>query len=145
MKIVAFLLCFVLLLCNGCKYFKKSSSNLVDTITADTTPSDEAILDSAAYYNNIANAAASAEQPVARRNATDGRYYMIVGCFTVQSNADNYAEKLRGMGYESQIIPGNGNFQMVAARSYGNYRESVSEIDKFRTDVTPNAWVYLKR
>jgi hypothetical protein len=70
---------------------------------------------------------------------------MIVGCFTVQRNADRYAEKLRGMGYNPQIISGNDNFQMVAAKSYGNYRESVSEIEKFRNDVTPHAWVYLQR
>jgi len=34
---------------------------------------------------------------------------------------------------------------MVAARSYNSYRESVNEIDKFRNEVTPNAWVYLQR
>jgi hypothetical protein len=49
------------------------------------------------------------------------------------------------MGYQAQIIPGPANFQMVAARSYNNYRESVAEIDKFRNEVTPNAWVYRKR
>ena len=141
MKKVVFYLCFVLLLCNGCKFFNKKSSTPVDTITADTTPVDNGIVDSAAYYNAINTPA----QPVIQRSATTGKYYMIVGCFTIQSNADNYAEKLRGMGYESQIIPGNNNFQMVAARSYNNYRESVSEIDKFRNEVTPNAWVYLQR
>lgn len=70
---------------------------------------------------------------------------MIVGCFTVQQNADRYAEKLRGMGYNTQIISGKDNFQMVSAKSYGSYRESVSEIEKFRNEVTPHAWVYLQR
>ncbi len=70
---------------------------------------------------------------------------MIVGCFTVQNNADKYAEKLRGMGYDAQIIQGTDNFQMVSAEHYDNYRESVAEIDKFRNEVTPNAWVYLQK
>jgi cell division protein FtsN len=144
MKNVLIFLCFVLLLCNGCKYFKKSSKP-VETLTADTLTADKVIPDSASYYSNVSNAGNVPVQTVAPHNATTGRYYMIVGCFTVQSNADKYAEKLRGMGYESQIISGKDNFQMVAAKSYNNYRESVNEIDKFRNDVTPNAWVYLKR
>ena len=144
MKNLAFLLCFVLLLCNGCKYFKKSSSQPVETITADTLPTEGAI-DSAAYYSEINKATNAPAQTIAQRNVVDGRYYMIVGCFTIQSNADKYAEKLRGMGYEAQIIPGKDNFQMVAAKSYSNYRESVSEIDKFRNEVTPNAWVFLQK
>ena len=147
MKTIIYLLGLILLLCGGCKYFKKSSSGSVDTITADTIPADE-IVDSAAYYSEISNvneANVSTSQPVARQSAMNGKYYMIVGCFTVGSNADKYAEKLRGMGYEAQIIPGNANFQMVAASSYNNYRESVSEIDKFRNNVTPNAWVFLQR
>jgi hypothetical protein len=148
MKNVALLLCCILLLCNGCKYFKKSSSKKVETISADTLPTEESI-DSAAYYSDIANANSASStvsaQPVAQSKAVGGKYYMIVGCFTVSANADKYAEKLRGKGYDVTIIPGSDNFQMVAAKSYGNYRESISEIDKFRNDVTPNAWVYLKK
>ncbi len=41
---------FVLLLCNGCKFFKKSTAKTVDTITADTTPVDAEIIDSAALF-----------------------------------------------------------------------------------------------
>jgi uncharacterized ParB-like nuclease family protein len=147
MKNVALLLCCVLLLCNGCKYFKKSSSKMVDTISRDTVPTAETI-DSAAYYSDIVNKDNAGEvstQPVAQHQAAGGNYYMIVGCFTVQANADKYAEKLRAKGYDVNILPGRDNFQMVSARSYGNYRESISEIDKFRNDVTPNAWVYLKK
>jgi len=148
MKNVVFLLCFVLLLCNGCKYFKKSPTLLVDTISSDSIPAEEGIVDSAAYYSEASNISKESKTPVQKvtqRNATNGKYYMIVGCFTVQRNADKYAEKLRGMGYEAQIISGKNNFQMVSARSYGSYRESVNEIDKFRNDVSPNAWVYLKK
>jgi hypothetical protein len=145
MKKPIVLLGLILLLCAGCKYFKKPAAKSVDTITADTMASDQ-VIDSSAYYGDIENAA-PANQPVQAMpyNAVNGKYYMIVGCFTVSANADRYAEKMRGMGYESQIISGNSNFQMVAARSYNSYRESVNELDKFRNDVTPNAWVYLQR
>jgi hypothetical protein len=148
MKTFVFFLCFVLLLCSGCKYFKKSSSRSLDTITADTIAPSNEIADSTTYISETSNESNVSNPPAqihTQQNATIGKYYMIVGCFTVQLNADKYAEKLRGMGYEAQIITGRNNFQMVAARSYNNYRESVSEIDKFRNEVTPNAWVYLKR
>ena len=145
MKKSLFLLSLILMLCAGCKYFKKSSAKSVATITADTVAAEE-IVDSSAYYGDVSDAAATDPVQTAQQyGAVGGRYYMIVGCFTLGTNADKYAEKISGMGYEAQIIPGNSNFQMVAARSYNNYRESVSEIDKFRNEVTPNAWVYLQR
>jgi hypothetical protein len=144
MKNLLLFMCLFLLFCSSCKYFRKSSSKIVDTITADTTPSDTGIIDSAALFSGMDNNI-SAAATVSTTNAVTGTYYMIVGCFTVPTNADKYAEKVRGMGYQTQIISGIGNYQMVAARSYGNYRESVAELDKFRNEVTPNAWVYLKK
>src|SRR5512133_3978657 len=138
MKKLLFLLSLILLLCGGCKYFKKSSSKSIDTISADTTTET---IDSSAYYNAATDQTSGMVTETTGTSAVNGKYYMVVGCFTVNTNAEKYAEKLRGIGYETQIIPGRDNFQMVTARSYNNYRESVSEIDKFRNDVTPNAWV----
>lgn len=149
MKNILILLFLSLFLGYGCKYFKKSKPREVDTIMADTMAS--AVNDSAAYYSGAnddnANAvAASANKGVsARTNAIQGHYYMIVGCFTVQNNADSYANKLRTMGYEAQIIQGRDNFQMVAAKSYNNLGAGIADIDKFRNELTPNAWVYKKR
>jgi hypothetical protein len=147
MKNILILLFLSLFLGYGCKYFKKSSSRQVDTITADTASTGKEVVDSAAYYAGVSHEVPAPKPAVVKTgtNATKGNYYMIVGCFTVQRNADNYAEKLRGMGYQPQIIPGRNNFQMVAARSYDNYRSSVAEIDKFRNEVSPNAWVYRKK
>lgn len=149
MKKTIALLCIIVVLCSGCKYFKKSNTKSVETISADTMVTEQS-MDTSAYYGDIENLPASDEpvqavQSAQYSNATQGKYYMIVGCFTVTANADRYAEKMRGLGYESLIIPGNNNFQMVAARSYNSYRESVNELDKFRNEVTPNAWVYRQR
>ena len=116
---------------------------------ADTMESS--MNDSAAYYSgaNIENAdaglSAANKSTSAGANAIKGHYYMIVGCFTVQENADSYASKLRTMGYESQIIQGRDNFQMVAAKSYDNLQAGIADIDKFRNELSPNAWVYKKR
>jgi hypothetical protein len=154
MKKILFLLVMSLLLCNGCKFFRGKSAKTIDTITADTTT--EEIIDSADLYTGIGDVPLEvqsspapqvpASTPVTNRtSALNGTYYMIVGCFTVQNNADKFAEKLRGMGYNPEIISGNNNFQMVSAKSYNSYRESIAELDKVRNEVTPNAWVYLQR
>jgi hypothetical protein len=146
MKNILILLFLSLFLGYGCKYFKKSKPQTLDSISADTTSSMD---DSAAYYSGVNTDNTEAPLPAGisstRSNAIQGHYYMIVGCFTVQENADSYAGKLRNMGYEAQIIQGRDNFQMVAAKSYDNLREGIAEIDKLRNEVTPNAWVYKKR
>jgi hypothetical protein len=143
MKNILILLFLSLFLGYGCKYFKKSKPKEIDTISADTTAS--AINDSAAYYSGENNTDAGVSSAVKGSSAIQGHYYMIVGCFTVQENADSYANKLKSMGYQAQIIPGRDNFQMVAAKSYDNLRAGVADIDKFRNELTPNAWVYKKR
>ena len=117
---------------------------MADTLAA-------AVNDSAAYYSGAKDdktdaVASTAKKSVsAKTNAIQGHYYMIVGCFTVQENANSYANKLKSMGYDAQIIPGRDNFQMVAAKSYDNLHSGIADIDKFRNDLTPNAWVYKKR
>lgn len=145
MKKLAFLLGLILLLCGGCKYFKKSTPKSVDIITADTASAGETI-DSSQYYGEVIESATPAmQQQTYTQGAVTGKYYMIVGCFTVSTNADRYAEKIRGMGYEAQIIAGINNYQMVTAGSYDNYHQSVADLDKFRNEVTPNAWIHKQR
>ena len=128
----------------GCKYFKKASVKETDSIEADSAITSEAV-DSTAYYSGTGDQAMASPQAEATHVPVAGNYYMIVGCFTVPQNAEKYADKIRSMGYEAQIIPGRDNFQMVAARAYDNYRVSIGEIDKFRNEVNPDAWVYRKR
>ena len=110
MKNILILLFLSLFLGYGCKYFKKSKPQEIDTITADTTSS--AMNDSAAYYsganndNSDASASSAIKGSSAKTNAIQGHYYMIVGCFTVQENADSYANKLKNDGIRSPNYPG---------------------------------------
>jgi len=143
----------IMLVMPSCKFIKtKILSKKVDTLSAfvDTLSHAERI-DSSIYYQDMVNemqqesqsAVIPAEsQPAAVLNA---QYYMVVGSFMVPENAAKYAEKIRGMGYEGGIISGYGGFQMVTAKSYSNFRTSIAEIDQFRAEVTPNAWVYVKK
>ena len=136
----------LILACSGCKSFKKSSPSAIDTLFTDTGIAEEPI-DSAALYEALDSYRVESEPPVQQpvMNVSGNRYYMIVGCFAVPRNAEMYAAKIQGLGYNTSIIPGNNNLQMVAARSYSTYQESIAEIEKFRTEVTPDAWVYVRR
>jgi cell division protein FtsN len=143
MKNLLLLVFLMLPVISSCKYFKKPTPKAVDTLTSEALPSEEEVIDSAAYYaGEVPESPAPSVQPVSNGK---NRYYMIVGCFTVQANAERYVTKLREMGYTPQILSGNNKYQMIAIRSYDNYRESIKEIDEIRNAVTPNAWVYLRK
>jgi cell division septation protein DedD len=142
MKNLIVLPIMIMLLCSGCKYFKKQKEEPAEIVSADTSEPQNTD-DSSAYYTT--EPADPIEQSTVENTSAQGKYYMIVGCFKVDANADRYAEKIRSMGYNVQVLPGMNDFEMVAASSYNSYRESVSELEKFRNEITPNAWVYLQR
>lgn len=143
----------IFLVMPSCKFVKsKILSKKVDTLSPfiDTLSHaeqiDSSILQDMA--NNIQPEQQAVAEPVANvppQRASNAQFYMIVGCFNVPENASRYADKIRGMGYEGEIISGYNDYQMVTARSYNNFSASVAEIDKFRSDVTPNAWVFVKK
>lgn len=132
---------------SGCKKLNRSSSNTIDTLFADTAIAEEEPIDSAALFDEIESYRVESEPivqdpgPVERAND----YYMIVGCFSIPANAETFAGELRDQGYNVSILTGSNNLQMVAAGSYGTYQESIAEIEKFRIEVNPDAWVYVRR
>jgi hypothetical protein len=143
----------ILLVVPSCKFIKTKilSKNKVDTLSSviDTMSQAEQV-DSSILQDMAAQAQQETQAPadvVENRTvpSSNAGYYMIVGCFMVPENASKYAEKIRSMGYEGEIISGNGGFQMVTARSYDNYRASIAEIDQLRSAITPNAWVYVRK
>lgn len=149
MKRVVIVSLVIMLVMPSCKFIKtKILSKKVDTLSAFVdTMNQEDRMDSSVYYQDMVNEIQQESQPVPIEPApiTNAQYYMIVGSFMVPENASKYAEKIKGMGYEGGIISGYGGFQMVTAKSYSNYRTSIADIDQFRAEVTPNAWVYVRK
>ena len=136
------LVIFSMLSLNSCNYFKKHRlfSKDVDTVLdmtiqeptpviADTTP----LVPPPVY-----------QEPVSTTRSTD-RYFMIVGSFLNQNLANNYAEKIRQMGYQSQVLEASNGFFRVSAKSYSNFKLGVSEIDDFRSSVSSRAWLHVQR
>ncbi|MBN1118739.1 MAG: SPOR domain-containing protein [Bacteroidales bacterium] len=77
---------------------------------------------------------------------TDQKFYMVVGSFISEKLAYKYATKMLDLGYAPQIIYSSSiGYYRVSAQSYNNYQTAVNDIAVFRDNVTPKAWVHVKR
>src|SRR4030043_2136189 len=154
-KALAFTL-FIVIFCSGCKYFEKKrlfskgadtmlnyAEEIDETATEDTMEFYTGIGDVQSQAEHISDSLRSLYQPSASQGSD--KVYMIVGCFMVPQNADNYSEKIRSMGYQSEIILRADGFHMVTADSYGNVKEGVRDLQKYRDEITKNAWLWVKR
>ncbi len=155
-KVLAIAVLFIFI-CSGCKYFEKKRlfSKGADTMLnyaaeIDETPTE----DTMEFYSGIGDIQSQSEiisdslerlyQPEVTSAGSDN-VYMVVGCFLIPQNADNYSERIRGMGYQSEIILRADGFHMVTANSYGSVSEGVRDLQKFRDEISENAWLWVKR
>ena len=142
---VVFLLIFTLIAVSGCKLFKRPSPENLSAITADTTSEVIRPADSAYYVPSQNATTLPGVSSEVSSGVTSGNYYMIVGCFTVSANAQSYATNLRQKGYNTTIVTGRDNYQMVSVQTYSDYKSSIAEIEKYRNEITPGAWVHVAR
>lgn len=143
---------FALFLSNGCQYFEKQRlvSNDVDTLL-DGSQEDYVRADE--YEEDIARIRSEVDIKIdslklmleSNQTFAENRFHMIVGSFSVPSNAVDYNQKMQAMGYDAKIINNPNGLQMVAAKSYNNLRTAVSEIDRFRNQLDVPAWIYITR
>ncbi len=129
---------------SGCNYFKKHRlfSKDVDTVLDMTVAEPEPVLPDSAFVDEYI-------EPVAMEPATSSssgkKYFMIVGSFQNRNLAESYSNKIRQMGYTSEIIEANNGYFRVTAKSYSDYRTGISEIETFRESVSSNAWLHVKK
>jgi len=73
-----------------------------------------------------------------------GTYYLIVGSFKTPEYAVDYSAKVSDMGYQTEILK-EGYWNFVSAESYNNLTDALNGLSIVRSDVTPNAWIYVDR
>lgn len=157
MKKVLAIAVIIVFICSGCKYFEKKRlfSKGADTMLNYAAEIDETpTADTMEFYSGIGEVQSQSDitsdslerlyQPEETYAGSDN-VYMVVGCFLVPQNADNYSEKIRAMGYQSEIILRADGFHMVTANSYGSVSEGVGDLQKFRDEISPHAWLWVKR
>jgi hypothetical protein len=145
-----------ILLVAGCKYFeeKRLFSKKVDTLINYAAEMDKSIeVDTEAIQPETTAVGMQAEMPDIREEETykspytgpANKYYVITGCFMIPEFAERYAEKMRSMGYTTEILLRDDGFHMVSVGSFGDLRASLDNLGSVRADITPKAWVYKKR
>ncbi|MCF8378876.1 MAG: SPOR domain-containing protein [Bacteroidales bacterium] len=71
-------------------------------------------------------------------------YFVIVGSFKSQKNAEGYSTKIKQMGYEGNIVAGPNNFYLVTSGTYKTLKSSLEPMRKARTTIASEAWIYFK-
>lgn len=71
-------------------------------------------------------------------------YYVVVGSFKNMKYAEDYAGKIKAMGYEGKIVDGPNNFNLVTYGTYKTLKSSLEPMRKARSTVASEAWVYFK-
>ena len=107
--------------------------------------------DSAAYERQIAAIRNEYEQKLTELQkkidkgeaAEKKAYYVIVGSFKNMDYAREYAQKIRAMGYEGEIIDGPNQFNLVTSGTYETLRASLPSLQNARSKIASKAWVYF--
>jgi ribonucleotide reductase beta subunit family protein with ferritin-like domain len=153
-KILLFVV--IIILVSGCRYFeeKRLFSKKVDTLINYAAEMDKSLeVDTVPIQAETAAVSLQTEPPDIQEediykstySGVANRYYVITGCFMMPEFAERYAEKMRSMGYTTEIILRDDGFHMVSVGSFGNLRASLDNLGSVRADITPKAWVYKKR
>jgi hypothetical protein len=73
-------------------------------------------------------------------------YCIIVGSYINPENARTAAEKFNRQGYQTNIITttlaDGRKAELVSVRIFNNYDDAASFLNEFRSNITPEAWIY---
>jgi len=81
------------------------------------------------------------EQPVVDHSSSGGSYHIIGNSFSSKSNAENYAEKMNGKGYQAKVLGKFDNLYLVSIKSYNSREEAKSGLSSVSADAA-SAWVF---
>ncbi len=82
---------------------------------------------------------------IEKEPAAEPHYHIIVGSFSVRSNAVNYSRELQEKGVDSRIIPiQNGKLNAVTYGSYKTETEAVRALHRVQREFNEDAWVLKK-
>jgi len=153
-KILLFVI--TVLLISGCKYFeeKRLFSKKVDTLInyaaemEEPVEVDSAVIKAEAESISLQQGMQGEPEEDIYKSAYSqpgNKYYVITGCFMIPEFAERYAERMRNMGYQAEIVLRDDGFHMVSVSSHNNLRAGLDDLGSVRADITPKAWVYKKR
>lgn len=69
------------------------------------------------------------------------RYYIVVGSFRNEANADSLVKTLKGRGYNAEKFAMIGNKYIVSGASFDDKELAVKELKRIREEIAPDAWM----
>ena len=162
MKKIAYILILILVTLSGCKFVnERILGRQADTLEVYTANLERQLagiesehfyeleklkMESQSKIDSIINYYESQLSGKGRRytGAVTGTYYIIVGSFKTPGYADAWSAKVTGMGYPAQIVSMR-DWRLVSTGSYTSVRQASGDLEKFKTAVAPDSWIYVAR
>lgn len=76
--------------------------------------------------------------------SSNGKYHIVVGTFSVQTNADRLVQKIKDAGYDGKILLSSASGYTVAFHSYPSKEEAQDNIEKAKSITSTSAYVLKK-
>ncbi len=151
MKNLALLVAMTLLV-TSCNLFKKPSMSQdeIDALVTEKQNLEKQLQENNAMYEQqISDIQKRSEQQIADlqkqvEKCGTGKYHVIVGSFKTPAYADEYATKIRSLGYDGEILSGKYSFKLVTSSSHESLKAALSAMAKARDNVSAKAWVYVE-
>lgn len=88
---------------------------------------------------------ASRELAPGSSSALTSRYYVIIGSFGQRANAEQYAAKVRGKGYETVLVPYSNGLTAVGVNPTDNIGEAYESVRKVSVEsfAPKGVWVLV--
>ena len=142
------------LLFTSCEYFKKPAMNQeeIDALVTEKQNLEKQLQENNAMYEEqISEIQKSSEQKIAelqkqveKCGTGSGKYHVIVGSFKTPAYADDYAAKIRSLGYDGDILSGKYQFKLVTSSSHESLKAALAAMEKARNSISEKAWVYIE-
>jgi len=102
----------------------------------------EQVMDTTSAAAKVDSMAIAQQESVVTMTPMPKKYYIIVGSFTMETNADKYVEHLKQKGFDSQKIPRTyKNMHAVSCISFDTQKEALRQLNHYRNKVNARAWV----
>jgi len=155
-RTIVYILAVSIVSFSSCKQVNKwlgKTSMSQEEIDALVTQNDELQKqvkeDAAAYERELDALRTEYEQKLAafetsKAAAPASGFFVVVGSFKNQKLADDYASKIKSMGYEGNIVDGPSSFKLVTASTHANLKEALQALKTARSVVASKSWIYFK-
>ncbi len=146
MKKIFILIALFAFVGTGCKYLKKKPK--VDPVAIQKAKEDSIKRAQELEAEQVRLALEQARQDSlakVQEYESKFRFHVIIGSFKVPSNATNWEQEVRGMGYNgTKILHAKNGFDLVSISAYDTYSKAFNEIERINADKEEpiELWIY---